>query len=143
MIEIELSQRGEHPCECCGGVSVILMRFVYRDGDAFAVYYAGFSESHPQREVKLAVGMGEWGEDSTPADRRSFALRLRDGGANFEVSVMDAEDSPWRDAKTIGRMLDREEALADPGLAEVFHITDHIVEDDPDVRGYLLPKTAG
>jgi hypothetical protein len=143
MIEIELGQRGEHLCECCGGVSVVLTRFVYQDGDAFAVYYAGFSESHSQREVKLAVGMGEWGEDSTPAGRRSFALRLRDGGANFEVSVMDAEDSPWRNARTIGKMLDREEALADTGLADVFHITDHIATDDPDVREYLLPKTAG
>lgn len=141
MIEIELDRRGEHLCECCGGVSVTLMRFVYQDGDAFAVYYAGFSESHPQREVKLAVGMGEWGDGSTPDDRRSFALRLRNGGENFEVSVMDAEDSPWRNARLIGKMLDREEALADPGLADVFHITDHIVTDDPDVREYLLPKT--
>jgi hypothetical protein len=34
-------------------------------------------------------------------------------------------------------MLDREEALAHPRIKDVFHITDHMVEDDPIIRTYL------
>jgi hypothetical protein len=34
-------------------------------------------------------------------------------------------------------MLDREEALAHERLAEVFHITDHMVVDDQPMREHL------
>jgi hypothetical protein len=44
---------------------------------------------------------------------------------------------PWSDADFLGRMLSRDEALRHPWLQEVFHITDHIASDDPDVREYF------
>jgi hypothetical protein len=48
--------------------------------------------------------------------------------------VIDASESPWKNAKVIGRILDRVEALAHPLIDEVFHITDHMVEDDALLR---------
>ena len=124
-------------CACCRGTTTSLTRFVYEDGAALAIYYAAFADEHPEREIKVAVGIGDWGEASTPADRRAFALVLRMTEEQYEVTVVDAIDSPWKDVKVIGRMLDREEALADPRIKEVFHITDHMVEDDPEIKSYL------
>jgi hypothetical protein len=45
--------------------------------------------------------------------------------------------SPWHDVKALGKMLDRKKALAHPWLREVFHVVEHIVREDPDVRKYL------
>ena len=137
MIEIEFEEPVEEACDCCGGKTTRLTRFVYKDGDAFAVYYGMYSDNHPESEVKLAVSLGEWGAGGTPEDRRSFGLILREAEDAYQVSVIDAEESPWREAEVIGRMLNRDEALKHPWIKDVFHITDHIVEDDSVIKEYL------
>jgi hypothetical protein len=138
VITIELADRIQgDPCPCCGGQTTRLTRFVYSDGDAHAVYYAAYSDNHPERFVSVALSLGEWGEKGRPKDRVAFALRIRAVETEFQVMVVDAEESPWADAGFLGRMLDRKEALKHPWIKEVFHITDHIVTEDEDVRGYL------
>ena len=51
MIEIELTEPNKSTCECCGGITTSLTRFVYKDGDAFAIYYVTFSDNHPESAV--------------------------------------------------------------------------------------------
>ena len=125
------------PCQCCGGRSTALTRFVRKDGNAHAVYYARFSSDHPRRSVLVTISLGEWGEGTIPAQRVAFALELRTTESRYEVEVLDAERSPWRDARLIGRTLDRVEALAHTHLSEVFHITDHMVVEDRPLKAYL------
>jgi hypothetical protein len=129
--------RESGPCECCGGTTTSLTRFVYKDGDAHAIYHARFSSNHPERIVKAAVSIGEWGEGSNPGQRTAFALELRAGAENYEVHVCDAAASPWSSADSLGPMLDREPALAHPLIDEVFHITDHAVLEDQPLKAYL------
>src|SRR5262245_20051338 len=45
----------DDPCPCCGGRTTRLTRFVYSNSDAHAVYYASFSDKHPDRWVSVAV----------------------------------------------------------------------------------------
>lgn len=135
-IEFELPNESD-PCECCGGSTTALTRFVYSDGDAYAIYYARFSNNHPERVVVATVSLGEWGEGSTPEQRVAFALELRAAENEYQVALIDAEHSPWHEAKTIGRTLNRDEALAHPRVKEVFHVTDHMVTDDVPIREYL------
>lgn len=133
MIRIECEEPTQSaPCECCGGKTTSLTRFVYKNDDAH-----GFSDNHPQRSVIATISLGEWGEGTTPDQRVAFAVRIWSDQANYNVGLIDAAKSPWRDAKLIGRTLDREEALKHPLLREAFHITDHIVTDDPDIKHYL------
>jgi Mrp family chromosome partitioning ATPase len=135
-IEFEPENQSE-PCECCGGKTTSLTRFVYNDGDAYAVYYAKFSNNHPERVVVATVSLGEWGEGSTPDQRVAFALELRNSENEYQVGLIDAQFSPWQDAKTIGRTLSRDEALAHPLVKEAFHVTDHMVTDDAPIHEYL------
>ncbi|MGV3725002.1 MAG: hypothetical protein ACO1SX_29230 [Actinomycetota bacterium] len=137
MLRIEYEEPTQVTCACCGAASTRLTRFVYRDGDAWAVYFASYSETHPERLVRLLVSLGEWGEGSSPDQRRAFSLALRAGPTQFEVMVTDAADSPWADAEFTGRGLSRNDALADPWLPEAFHISDHAVLEDPVLRRYL------
>ena len=135
-IEFEPANKSA-PCECCGGQTTSLTRFVYRDGNAYAIYYATFSDSHPDRVVVATVSLGEWGEDATPEQRVAFAMELRSTASEYQVGLIDATRSPWREAEVIGRKLDREEALAHPWVREAFHVADHMVAEDEPIRSYL------
>jgi hypothetical protein len=137
VITIEFADRNESdPCPCCGHRTTRLTRFVYSDGDAHAVYYAAWSPGHSEY-VSVVVSLGEWGEGSTPEERVAFPLRIRSTKTEFQMGLVNAEQSPWSDADFLGRMLDRKESLRHPWLQEVFHITDHIVIEDADLREFL------
>ena len=137
MLTFQFEEPNRSHCECCGGVTVSLTRFVYQDGDAHAVYYARFGEQHEPGVVEAVVSVGEWGEGAGPWDRVAFPLRLRVAETEYQVTVVDAAESPWQGVELLGRMLNREEALAHERLAEVFHVTDHMVIDDKPIRDHL------
>ena len=131
------SPKYSEPCERCGAITTTLTRFVYKDGDAWAIYYAKFCNKHPDQRVAALVSIGEWTEGSAPADRTAFAIELSADTDQYKVRVTDAAESPWKNATFIGRILDREEALRHPLIDDVFHITDHMVEEDQPLKRYL------
>jgi hypothetical protein len=118
-------------------MTIHLTRFILRDGDAYAVYYAKYSDNHAERIVQVALSVGQWWQGTTPADRTAFARTLRSGPANYEVMVCDSATSPWKHVDLLGTMLDRREALAHPLIHEVFHITNHIFAEDLALKAYL------
>ena len=128
-------------CECCGGTTTTLTRLVHENGDPYAIYYARFSDNHPQQTVSLAVGLGDGGVLADPNSRTAFALELRYVNGRFEVMVVDRERCPWKSTVVLGRMRDREEALEHPRIREIFHITDRIVAEDLVIRNYFRPRT--
>jgi hypothetical protein len=138
MLSFEFEEPFLHgPCECCGGTTTRLTRFVYKDGDAHAVYYAQFTDGHAERVASAVISLGTWGEGGEPRDRLAFPLRLRSVDDQYQVMCVDADQSPWQDAEFLGRMLDREEALRHPWIKEVFHITDHMVLEDVPLKSFL------
>lgn len=114
-----------------------LTRFVYRDGDAFAVYYAMFSDNHPESAVTGVISIGDWQSDKVPDVRVAFPFVLWQDENAYNISLIDGRESPWHDVEILGKMLDRAEALEHPWINEVFDITDHITEDDPEVMNYF------
>jgi hypothetical protein len=140
MLTFEFAEPSRHHCECCGGVTVALTRFVFEDNSAYAVYYARFGEMHEPRVVEAVISIGEWGEGTGPWDRIAFPLRLRAADTEYQVTVVDAGESPWQGVELLGRMLDREEALGHERIGDVFHITDHMVAEDRPIRDYLSPS---
>jgi hypothetical protein len=137
LLTIECEEPKTETCDCCGGKTTRLTRFVYRDGFAFAIYYATFSNNHPDRLVKMVVALGNWSEEGGPGDRRAFALDVRSAANQYEVGVTDASACPWKDSAVLGRVLDRQEALAHPWVKDVFHITDHAVLEDKVLKEHL------
>ena len=142
MLTIEYeAPRDQGPCPCCGGRTTSLTRFVHKDGDAHAVYLATYSDNHQEKLVSIAAGIGEWGDGTTAEDRVAFAMQLRCNNDGFAVSVIDGSASPWPAAAFLGRLLTREEALANPLIQEAFHLTDHIVLEDEPIKAYLAPRS--
>lgn len=134
MLAIEANEPVRTLCECCGGTTTTLVRYVYKDGSAHAIYYARFSDDHSNTSVDLLVSVGEYGEGTSEEDRVAFAMELRPGEG---VSVTNADESPWRDARVVGRILNRSEGLAHRLVHEAFHIVDHAVLEDGPLRAYL------
>jgi hypothetical protein len=76
------------PCPCCGGETISLTRFIYRNGDARGIYYARFSNNHPLRSVLATVSLGEWGEGTSPKQRVAFALEIRSTDSEYQVGLL-------------------------------------------------------
>lgn len=135
--EIEISEPSASRCDCCDGLTVRLTRFVHRNGDAFAIYYAAYSNNHPDDELAMLVSLGEWGEDSDPSQRTAFYCRVRPTTDSYEVMLGDAAQSAWGDASIIGKKLSREEALRHPLKATAFGVLDEGFVQDRSLQGFL------
>ena len=133
MLEIEFDEPKRSACACCGNMSTRLTRFVYRHGEAYAVYYVLFTDEHDDKAAYCLIGLGEWGEGSSPEMRTAFSVKIWDDNDDWLVTVIDASESPWSGARFLGKILDREEALLNPWIKDVYYITDHIVSEDKPV----------
>lgn len=134
MFEIDQPEPSYSICDCCGNKLTNLTRFVAKDDLPFAIYKATFGLSHPEKGVLLAIGIdSDWNHVDSDT-RVAFACWLTTTDEEFRVSVTDKAESPWSNSRVLGRMLDREEALSHPLIGEVFHLIDHIVEEDAAIK---------
>lgn len=124
-------------CDCCGRVSRSVHGFIYKDGDAYAVYYAGWSEGHPDRGVTMAVAVGEWDEDSDASNRVSVGLEARSSVSEIQLGVLEPERSPWANTELLGAMVARRAALAHPRLPEIMEVAEYVVTCDERVSSFL------
>lgn len=136
MIEIEFEEPTIEICECCGYETVKLTRFVYEEGTAFAIYYIKFTKNHEEKIATGIISIGDWGTDEEPKNRFSFPFKIWTKDNNYQIGLIDREESPWKHG-LLGKILDRVEALEHPWVKDVFHITDHICADDKEVVEYF------
>jgi hypothetical protein len=124
-------------CACCGEKSETAHGFVYKDNDAYAVYYAGWSVGHLERGVSLAIAVGEWDENSQVSDRASFGIAVTGTSSSFDFTILDAKESPWSDTPLLGKMLNRGEARNHLEAGNAISVAEHIVREDVRVRRFL------
>ena len=135
--EIERSAPSSSVCDCCGGLTVRLTRFVYKGGDAFAVYYAAYSNNHPDHELAMLISLGTWADGASPSQRAAFYCRVRPTNDSYQVMLGDAAESMWRDAAIMGSMLSREQALGHRRKKTAFEVLDEAFVQDPSLQGFL------
>ena len=133
--QIEFCEPDQSVCECCGGITTKLTRFVERQGAAFAVYFARFSDNHEDGYVSVLAGFGDWSDGAEPAARTAFGFRIWTAEDSYQVGLVDA-DEDW-ETDYLGRKLMRDEALTHPLKQELFDLSDHIVECDQPIVEYL------
>jgi hypothetical protein len=138
MLEFEFENPQTSVCDCCGGTTTRLTRFIKKDGEAFAIYYAAFSASHSRDKLVGLVSFGEWWiDDRIPESRVAFAFEMWFDESEYKVGIIDVADTPWRDVEIIGKKQSRAEALENPMLDDVFHITDHMTSDDQAIKDFF------
>ena len=126
MIRIEPEPSvAESRCDTCGGTNHLVHGFVYEDGDAHGVYFVEWCDGeHPERAAFLTIGLGAFGEGSSPDERAAFGIEWRRDG-------MSLTDSPVRDRpELLGAFVPRSEAIALTDIDHLWHVADHIVLED-------------
>lgn len=136
MLSIERGDETGGRCGCCGKVSHTVRGFVSNEAGAYGVYFAGFTERHP--EGTLLISLGDWSESSTPADRQAVLLRVR--GKEMQMMVGDPGDCPWDDVEVLGRIVPREEALKHPRIKDYYHVADHVIAEDDRFTRYFRAR---
>ena len=134
MFAIESSEPRFSTCDCCDGTMTNLTGFVTKDDNAFAIYYATLSQSHPESGVMLAIGIDDDWSEIESSNRVAFAFWLHTTDEEYRISITDKAESPWNQSKLLGRMLDRNEALEHLLLDEVYQLIAHIVEEDETIK---------
>ena len=123
-------------CPKCGGTSHRIHGYVYADEAANGVYFLDWCEGrHGPRIAWLTLSLGTWGEGIEGAHRSAFGIEWRDAG----MALLDSPligDQP----DLLGEFVPREQALALDDIDHLWHVTDHLVTDDPrffDVQQWL------
>lgn len=124
-------------CHCCGRESYIGHGFIFKDGDAYAVYYAGWVPSHSEKKVSFAIAIGEWDDSSTVEDRTCFGLEAYEEKEEILFKIIEPADSPWNTTELLGKMISRDDALNNPLIKEVFDIVEHIIRNHDSIKKYL------
>jgi hypothetical protein len=144
MDQIEFEEPEHSVCKCCGKTTTRLTRFVTRDENAYAVYYAAFTADHEDRRASVMVGIGDWGDDDVVPEegRAAFTFQIWLGDDSYQVSIIDPDDSMW-DTTFLGRRIPRAEALTHPLIQEVFDLSDHMVRCDEPLIAFLTGTDDG
>ncbi len=137
-LTLELGQENRgYPCPCCGHRSHLVYGLVYDDGDAHAVYLAGWSEGHVAEGVRMVVSIGDWGEEGGSEDRFCVGLCCVLRGPQVDFHVVEPRLSPWSHFETLGPMLAQSDALTHPYLEAFLDVARRAVAQDERVREFL------
>lgn len=123
-------------CAECDEAIQRVTGFVYRDRDAYAVFFASCYH-HDGHEAWIDVVFSPTWADGVD-DRETFGCRVgRIEGQLEPGASLVTGGAASRDAPTFGRKLTREDALVHPRLGEFWAVIDHVLAHDPLVRNHV------
>ena len=114
-------------CEKHGESSSNGHGFVYKNNDAYSIYYAGWSAASADKCVSLALAIGEWDDDSSSEDRTCFGLEVYETDDEIQFRVCEPEESPWPNTDLLGQMVSRDVGLKHDLLKEVYLIAEEVL----------------
>jgi hypothetical protein len=123
-------------CDVCGLTAMNTTGFVYRDGDAFAIYHATLHRHADQARVDLGLAVGSWDADDSVADISAF-LSVWTEADEIRFGFVDPAASGWSRARLLGHQLLASEARASAAGPEFIRIAEQVVRDDPTVAHHL------
>jgi hypothetical protein len=137
MIRLELGERVDRlVCQECGGTYRRVYGTVYDGVRRAALYSADLHEEAHDGRVLLVIG-ADGPDEPAGGQPEAVVIGVWSTESEFQMMIQDGSAFPHEDSLALGRILDREEALRSPSKDELFHIADHIVQDDPRVRDHL------
>ena len=122
-------------CSHCGREFTVSRGSAYEDGEGVALYLAGLHACDGPPVAHLAVAIRPGYRDNPRPE--AILLQLWTTADSLSMRVTDAAESPWSGERYLGRLLDRDAALASPLLETVFVIAGRVARDNTAVAGYL------
>ncbi len=137
LLEIEADPTvTHHACDHCEQAFQRVTGYVYRGGDAHAVYFASCYH-HGCHEVFIDVVFSPTWEDGAD-DHVTFGCRVGpiEGQDHPGASLMTGAEA-FADGPLFGRKLSREQALSHPLLPDFWSLVDHVLVNDEVVRDHI------
>jgi hypothetical protein len=129
-------QNAEQKCDHCGETFEVTRGSAYDEGDeGFSIYLAGLHACDSGKLAHMAIAIREGYEGFE--DTCAVCLHVWVDESEFRMSVIDPDQSPWKNEAYLGRIMDREEALEHHFISTFFHIADHIVSENPQMKEYF------
>jgi hypothetical protein len=129
-------QVNEFACQECGEPIQRVTGFILRDQDAYAVFFASCYH-HDGHEAWIDVIFSPTWADGVD-DRETFGCRVGPITGQAEPGASLATGgAAFRDSKTFGRKLTRDQALSHPRLTDFWEVVDHVLVHDPLVRDHV------
>jgi hypothetical protein len=125
-------------CPHCGEESMTVWGWVSKDNAAHAAYFANLMTGHLEASVRLTISIGGWGEEENLAKRKWIFIEARPVAGSYEMMVREPEESLYSGKPILGKAMTRSEALASSLVQEFFAVADHIANNDPAVKSYLI-----
>jgi hypothetical protein len=123
-------------CERCGRSAVNTTGFVYRGGDAYAIYHAVLHRHDDRPAVDLAIGIGTWQTDDSVAEASAF-LVVWPSHDEIQFGFVDPADSAWVNARLLRNQLSAEAARVSKMRTALIAVGELVVASDPSVASHL------
>lgn len=111
--------------------------FVYRDGDAYAIYHATLHHHADGPRADLAIGIGQWDSDEAVADAAAF-VTIWSSDSEVQFGFVNPSDSGWSGGRLLQRGLTAAEARNSGLRPDFLYIAEAIVHTDMLLRDHLL-----
>src|SRR5512143_2722282 len=134
-IEVPRSPRTT-TCGECGRSATQTTGFVYRSGDAYAIYHAVLHHHGDGPKVDLAIGIGDWQGDDAVASASAF-LAVWTSPDEVRFGFLDPANSVWKDSRLLRNQLTAYEAGVGTVRRAMLAIAELVVSGDPSVAGHL------
>ena len=125
-------------CSDCGRSFSTVHGFLYREGDAYAVYHALLQREHPSTAVLTWRCRSEAGTRKLRAsDRTRVGIRIWPDGDELKLHITAVDESSWGDSETFGRLMDRSDVLGTPTERDATPAAEFVLAHDERVREHL------
>jgi hypothetical protein len=137
-LKIEAGGEKTALCDWCYQPYKAVRGFVYKEENAHAVYFAALHDCRSaERIAHLAIVLGDWDEQGEAREVFSIGVEARQRADTIDLDIVEPQFSPWRGAKHLGVMLQREAFFKNARRAEFMRVAECVVEQDAAVNGYL------
>lgn len=134
-MDITLDRQLVHQtCSGCASEFAAVRGSVFDSGRPIGLYLIalhGHTQGGKLAHLALAF-MNEYGDSPEAA-----ALCVEATSTDFNYTVVDWSESPWKTETYLGAMLDRHAVLGGPLQDVIFHVAAHVISDVPEVREYF------
>jgi hypothetical protein len=134
-LTLEIGRTDSAPCASCGLPSIRSSGFIYREGDAHAIYHV-LAHGGESPHADLAIGVGSWEESEAVANQSAFlALSTTEDAIRF--SFVDPAESAWARSRLLAHPLTAEQARASDHRDDFIEASELVATADPAVAHVL------
>jgi hypothetical protein len=125
----------EQICPNCQSNFSVCRGSVYDESKPIAIYLVALHSCNSNKLADMAIAI----KNELESLEKAFAITLNiiSTEKEYQVSIIEPQDSLWYKETYLGTLLKREEAREHPLRELFFHITDHIVLEIPEINNYF------